>query len=112
MKVLVVGLGNIGGALARTIIRSGKHEVAVWNRSVQKGHELFTPTEAESEKLVWNVVESLPDALPKAELLVISLASYDMAYPLFDLQRDHPDQVNGLAAQLEGKVILQLTYVW
>jgi len=109
MKVLVVGLGNIGSALARTIIRSGKHEVTVWNRSASKAQELFSAFPEESVEFQWTVAESLPDAISRADFIVISLVDYETAYRLFEMDPTNPTDVSSAAAHLQGKIVLQLT---
>jgi len=59
MKIGFVGLGNMGVAMARNLMRAG-HEVTVWNRSPEKAEPLLaegarraaTPAEAASGEVV------------------------------------------------------------
>lgn len=106
--VLVVGLGKIGLALARALVRSQRYSVIVWNRSVEKGHHLFTVEEQEEDQVQWEVAESLEEGLRKAELIVFSLCDYAVSYQALGEREDEEHPSSGLSKLLSGKVVLQL----
>lgn len=60
----MVGLGNLGRALAETFLRAG-HPVTVWNRSPGRGEELVAAGASEAEKA--------SEAIAAGELVVVAL---------------------------------------
>ena len=111
-KVLVVGLGNIGRALARVTILRKLMEVSVWNRSVDKAKNLFSEEEIKEEGVTFSIKENLHDAVKEAEIIVISLTNYDAAYSA--LQQEVSDDFTNLSPiveELKGKLVIQLSYV-
>src|SRR5271165_5864717 len=65
MKIAFRGLGNMGMAMARNLLRAG-HDVTVWNRTLSKADEL----RAANAK----VANSVADATRGAELIITMLA--------------------------------------
>jgi 3-hydroxyisobutyrate dehydrogenase len=68
MKIAVLGLGNMGGALSERLLRGG-HHVTVWNRSKGRAEPLLDlgATEADSPG----------EAVTAAEVVITSLANDD-----------------------------------
>ena len=64
MKIGFVGLGQMGSAIARNLIRGG-HEVSVWNRTAAKAEPLV----AEGARLA-----SSPGAAAGGEIVMTMLA--------------------------------------
>ncbi len=65
MKVAFIGLGNMGGHMARNLLRAG-HEITVWNRTLSKADDL----RAQGAK----VAKSPAEAAQAAEALITMLA--------------------------------------
>ncbi len=65
MKIAFIGLGNMGTAMARNLLRAG-HELTVWNRTPAKAE----PLKAEGAK----VAQSAGDAAKTAEVVITMLA--------------------------------------
>jgi 3-hydroxyisobutyrate dehydrogenase-like beta-hydroxyacid dehydrogenase len=65
MKIAFIGLGNMGTAMARNLVRAG-HELTVWNRTLAKTE----PLKAEGAK----VAQSAGDAARSAEVVITMLA--------------------------------------
>jgi len=65
MKIAFIGLGNMGAAMARNLVRAG-HELTVWNRTLAKAE----PLKAEGAK----VSQSAGDAAKAAEVVITMLA--------------------------------------
>lgn len=68
----VIGAGNMGSALVRALSAAG-HKVTVWNR---------TPSKAEALADVATPVTDVVDAVRGAELIVVSIADYDVCQSL------------------------------
>lgn len=90
-RALVLGLGNIGGALAQALIRGG-YEVAAWNRSDKSGDASRIGIQYH-----WDVEE----ALERSDIVFSCLASYKTAADLLT-----PLAESGI---LEDKVFIQLS---
>ena len=69
-KVTVIGLGNMGAALASALVKSGR-EVTVWNRTSAKA----APLVAEGARLA----PTIADAIAASDVIVICVFSYDNA---------------------------------
>ncbi len=65
MKIGFIGLGGMGGPMARNILAAG-HTLAVWNRTREKG----APLEAEGARLA----DTPADACRGAEVVVTMLS--------------------------------------
>src|ERR1017187_2985963 len=65
MKIAFLGLGNMGGHMARHLLRAG-HDITVWNRTLSKADEL----RAKGAK----VGKSAGEAVKDAEAVVTMLA--------------------------------------
>lgn len=86
--VAVIGLGNMGAALARAMLRSGL-AVTVWNRTASKSHALT----AEGAQ----VASTSRDAAESADVVVVCVAEHAMTSELLE------------GAELAGRVVVQLT---
>jgi 6-phosphogluconate dehydrogenase len=85
MDVAMVGLGRMGGNMARRMLRGG-HRVVVWNRTYAKAEELGTEG-AEAVKELTDVVKAL--AAPRAIWIMLpygdaTQAAIDELTPLLD----------------------------
>ncbi len=90
--VSVLGLGLMGSALARALVRSGQ-AVTVWNRSAGK----ITPLEAQGAKGTTSVAA----AVSASPVVIVCLDSYATTRGLID----RPD----VAQSLAGRTIVQLS---
>jgi 3-hydroxyisobutyrate dehydrogenase-like beta-hydroxyacid dehydrogenase len=88
--VSVIGLGNMGSALARALVESGR-PVTVWNRSPDRARPLVALGASHSEDLA--------EVVGAGSILVVCLSSYQIGQSLLE----------GCAAQLPGKTIVQCT---
>lgn len=87
-RVAVLGLGNMGTALARTLLGAGC-EVGVWNR---------TSTKAEALRAEGAIVaESPATAVAESDLVIVCLAEHSMTIPVLE------------SADLAGRCVVQLT---
>ena len=89
--VSMIGLGNMGSAIARAIAKAG-HDLTVWNRSDAKCRALA----AEGA----SVALSVGDAVAASDVVVVCVRGYDVATALFD----DP----AISASLAGKTLIQL----
>ena len=85
MEVAMVGLGRMGGNMARRLLRGG-HRVVVWNRTYAKAEELGAEG-AEPVKQLTDVVEAL--SAPRAIWIMLpygdaTQAAIDELTPLLD----------------------------
>lgn len=90
--VSVIGLGEMGSALAAAILRAGK-TVTVWNRTPAKAE----PRVREGARLAGRVVE----AIEASPTLVICVADYSATAGVLDAA--------GAMEALEGRLVIQLT---
>lgn len=87
----VIGLGSMGAAIARSLIKAG-HSVTVWNRSAPRVVPLV---EAGA-----NPAGSLADAIAASPTIFICLDAQASTRPLLDQQ--------GLREQLAGRTVIDL----
>ncbi len=92
--VSVIGLGNMGSALAEALLTSG-HRVTVWNRTAAKCEAL-----AEAGA---SVAASLSEAAAEAQVIVVCVIDHDASVSL--LQKDD------VANALRGRLLVQLSTV-
>ena len=89
--VSMIGLGNMGSALARAIAQAG-HDLTVWNRSGEKCRPLAYEGAS--------VALSVGEAVSRSDVIVVCVRGYDVATALFD----NP----AIAGSLAGKTLIQL----
>lgn len=90
--VSVIGLGAMGSALARALLRDG-HRVTVWNR-----------TNAKAEPLVRDGAALAPDpasAVADSPVVVVSVDDYEVTYTILSQPEVRP--------HLAGRVMVQLS---
>jgi 3-hydroxyisobutyrate dehydrogenase-like beta-hydroxyacid dehydrogenase len=92
--VCVIGLGNMGSALADALITSG-HRVTVWNRTASKCEAL-----AEAGA---SVAASIPEAAAEAQVIVVCVINHDASVSLL--------QTDEVASALRGRLLVQLSTV-
>jgi 3-hydroxyisobutyrate dehydrogenase-like beta-hydroxyacid dehydrogenase len=90
--VSIVGLGAMGAALARALLRAG-HRVTVWNRARAKAEPLAREGAA--------VAESVAAAAAASPVVVVCVADYAATHGLLE-----PREV---ASALSGKTLVQLS---
>ncbi|MEU5170020.1 MULTISPECIES: NAD(P)-dependent oxidoreductase [Streptomyces] len=90
VSVTVIGLGNLGRALARTFLDNG-HPTTVWNRSAAKADPLV----ADGARRAATVTE----AVAAGELVIVCVLDYDAVRQLLD----------PAAEALRGRVLVNLT---
>ena len=73
--VSMIGLGNMGSALARAIAKAG-HDLTVWNRSGEKCRPLADEGAS--------VALSVGEAVSRSDVIVVCVRGYDVATALFD----------------------------
>ncbi len=91
-KIAVIGLGNMGSALARSLL-GGATEIKVWNRSPEKSEALRREGAA--------AASSVSDAIDGCSVVVVCLSNYAAWTQLTD------DET--VQAKLEGVTVVQLT---
>ena len=91
-KVTVIGAGRMGSALAVALSKKG-FDTTVWNRTSSK-------TEALS-RLGLSVAPSLPEAVGKAEIVIVNINSYESTHQLL--------RQPAVESALRGKVLVQLS---
>lgn len=91
-KVTVIGLGLMGGALARALCNGG-HEVTVWNRSPDKMRPF--------EVLGARAASRLTDAVAAGPFIVVCIDNYDSARHLLG--------ADDVASVLRGRCVVQLS---
>lgn len=93
-KILSVGLGNMGAALAQTLAKTNSNStINVWNR---------TRDRPQVNKLIESGARfepNLEEALRAAEVIIICLLDYDSIYSV----------LNPASSSLAGKVVINLT---
>lgn len=90
--VTVIGLGSMGAALARALIKGGR-AVTVWNRTASRAE----PLAAAGAK----VVGSVANAIAASPVTIVCIDTYASAHALLDTPEGR--------AALDGKTIVQLT---
>ena len=92
--VCVIGLGNMGSALAEALITSG-HRVTVWNRTASKCEAL-----AEAGA---SVAASVFEAAAAAQAIVVCVTDHDASLSLL--------RTDEVASALRGRLLVQLSTV-
>jgi 3-hydroxyisobutyrate dehydrogenase-like beta-hydroxyacid dehydrogenase len=92
--VCVIGLGNMGSALAEALITSG-HRVTVWNRTALKCETLA--------KAGASVAASVPEAVVEVQVIVVCVINHDASVSLL--------QTDEVASALRGRLLVQLSTV-
>jgi 3-hydroxyisobutyrate dehydrogenase-like beta-hydroxyacid dehydrogenase len=90
--IAVLGIGRMGSALARALIRADFH-VRVWNRTADKCAPLAA--------LGATAAATVPDAVADSDIVLVNVSDYDATRSL--LRRDD------VAPLLTGKLIVELT---
>ena len=88
--VSVIGLGDMGSALARALLASGK-KVTVWNRSPEKAEPLAA--------LGAEVADTAAKAISDSPVVVTCVKSHDQTNEL----------LKGCASALKGKTVIELS---
>ena len=91
-RVSVLGLGRMGAALARALIKAG-HTSNVWNRSPDKAHPFAA--------LGATVAASVSDAIAASDIIIVNVTDYAASQALL---RDPK-----IAETLRGKLIVELS---
>ena len=92
-RILCLGIGNMGAALAGTLLRSGGHDITIWNR---------TSTRPQIKPLVEagaRLELDLASALASSDVIVICLLDYPSVFAA----------LTPFASALVGKVVINLT---
>lgn len=90
-EVTVIGLGEMGSALAGALVRGG-HHVTVWNR-----------TTAKAERLVQDgavLARSAAAAVSASAIVIVCVSDYTATRAIFEKKE--------VAAALDGRVLVQL----
>ena len=90
MKLAVLGLGNMGSALAHCLLKAG-HDICVWNRTSEKAG-VFAKANA-------TICSSPVDAIAGSEFVIICIKSH----------KETVELVNGLSVSLKGKTICDMS---
>lgn len=90
MQLAVLGLGNMGSALAHCLLKAG-HDVSVWNRTSEKA-EVFVELGA-------TICSSPDDAIAGSDLVIICIKSH----------KETVELVNGLNVSVMGKTICDMS---
>src|SRR5690242_1180560 len=91
-EVSVIGLGEMGTALARVLLQKG-HHVTIWNR-----------TSAKAEPLVQEgaiLASNAASAISVSPVVIICVANYETAYSILETKEATP--------ALAGRVLVQLS---
>ena len=91
--ITVIGLGNMGSALAQTLLNAG-YEVTVWNRTKSKANPLVEQGAT--------LADDVAAAVSASPLFIVSLLNYEVTDKLI-----FETQVN---QALPGKIMIQLSY--
>ena len=90
--VTVIGLGQMGGALARAFLKSGK-AIAVWNRNRDRAADL------ERLGAVW--ANSPAEAIAASKTTILCLSDYAAASSVLDAEK--------VSESLRGRLVVQLS---
>jgi len=90
LDVTVIGSGNMGSALARTLLANG-YNVTVWNRSPEKAAPLAAAGAA--------LAASAAEAVKASQLIIVCVTNYAAANRI----------LAEAAAELSGKLLVQFT---
>ncbi|CAM3603277.1 MULTISPECIES: NAD(P)-dependent oxidoreductase [Paenibacillus] len=88
--VTVIGLGNMGVALAEAFLKGG-HPTTVWNRSANKADGLVAKGAA--------LASTVADAVAASPVVIICLSTYEVMH----------EQLSPLTDELSGRVLVNLT---
>jgi 3-hydroxyisobutyrate dehydrogenase-like beta-hydroxyacid dehydrogenase len=91
-KVLVIGLGRMGSALAATLLKND-YEVSVWNRTASKAAPLVDVGASQAD--------SVAEGISVSEVIVVCVSNYDDTRSLLEDCGD-----------LSGKTLIQLSSAW
>ena len=94
-EVTVIGLGNMGSALARALVQNGR-SVMVWNRTPEKAAPLV-------EQGAW-LAANPAEALAASPVILLCVTNYAAAQPLLD-----ECDAKTHEASWAGKVLVQLS---
>src|SRR5687768_12183289 len=89
-EVTVIGLGNMGSALARALLENGR-AVTVWNRSSEKAAPVVDKGAV--------LAPSLSTAITDSPIIMVCVTNYAAANHILD----------EVAAHLLGKLVVQFT---
>ncbi len=90
MKLAVLGLGNMGSALAHCLLKAG-HDVSVWNRTSDKA-EVFAEAGA-------TICSSPDDAVAACDFVIFCIKSH----------KETVELVSGLSVSLKGRTICDMS---
>ena len=93
-KVCVIGLGNMGSALAEALISNG-HQVTVWNRTASKCEAMADAGAS--------VAASVTEAVTAAQAIVVCVTDHEASVSLL--------RTDEVASTLRGKLLIQLSTV-
>jgi len=91
-KVTVIGLGNMGSALADALLRCG-HEVVVWNRTASRADALVAKGAV--------LATSPADAIHAAPVAIICLTDHSASTAVLEM--------SGVAESIANRTLVQLT---
>jgi 3-hydroxyisobutyrate dehydrogenase-like beta-hydroxyacid dehydrogenase len=91
-KIAVIGLGDMGGVLASTLLKAD-YEVNVWNRSPEKARVLV-----ETGVILANDVKN---AVSGSDIVIVCLTDYEAGRKLL--------QTDEIAAAINGKLLVELS---
>lgn len=91
-EVAVIGLGAMGSALARTLLRSG-HRLTVWNRTKGKASSLVVDGAV--------LAPDTPSAVAASQVVIVCVDNYEVTRAILGTE--------GTAAGLSGKNLVQLS---
>jgi pyrroline-5-carboxylate reductase len=93
-NILCVGIGNMGGALAQALFRSGRdHKISIWNRSSDR------PQVKALIDLGANFEPDLGAAIANNDIILVCLLDYPSVFSVLSPQ----------SLALNGKVVINLT---
>ena len=92
-KILCVGVGNMGAALAGTLLRSGSKDISIWNRTSTRPQ--VKPLVDAGAKLELD----LGSAITNSDVIIICLLDYPSVF----------EALTPFASALAGKVVVNLT---
>ena len=91
-QVAVIGLGNMGSALADALLREG-HEVVVWNRTASRANVLVAKGAV--------LAKSPADAILAAPVAIMCVTDHAASMAVF--------AIPGVAESIAGRTVVQLT---
>lgn len=90
IPISVIGLGNMGAALASTLLRNG-YPVTVWNRTSGKADRLISEGAVQADTIV--------EAIRSSQLLIICVSTYEVMHTL----------LGSAVEDLKGRILVNLT---